>query len=96
MKGKPINAEIYKKMKRIYFELDNPAFIAWLKTHPTDTYDVLLGSDTPDEAGDLVFSKVAKEAVDLAQWLIEKLKAGEMQVKVAAKANLPQGIELES
>jgi hypothetical protein len=86
---------ICNEMKRIYFDLDNPAFIAWLKTHPTDTYDVLLGSDTPDEAGDVVFSKVAKEGVGLAQWFVEKLKAGEMQVKVSAKLDLPQGIVLE-
>ena len=82
-------------MKRIYFDLDNPAFITWLKTRPTDTYDVLLGSDTPDESVDVVFSKVAKEGVDLAQWLVGKLKVGEMQVKVAAKLDLPQGIVLE-
>jgi hypothetical protein len=85
-----------KKMKRIYFDLDNPAFIAWLKTRPTDAYDVLLGSDTSDESVDVVFSKVAKEGVGLAQWLVEKLKAGKMQVKVSAKADLPQGIVLES
>jgi CRISPR/Cas system endoribonuclease Cas6 (RAMP superfamily) len=84
-----------KKMKRIYFDFDNSAFIAWLKTRPTDTYDVLLGSDMPDESVDLVFSKVAKEGVDLAQWLVGKLKAGEMQVKIAAKLDLPQGIVLE-
>jgi hypothetical protein len=82
-------------MKRIYFDLDNPAFIAWLKTHPTEPYDVLIGSDTPEDTADIVFSKVAKEGVDLAQWLVEKLKAGEMQVKVAAKVDLPQGIVLE-
>jgi hypothetical protein len=82
-------------MKRIYFDLDNPAFIAWLKTHPTEAYDVLLGNETPDEAGDVVFSKVVKEGADLAQWLVEKLKAGEMQVKVAAELDLPQGIVLE-
>jgi hypothetical protein len=82
-------------MKRIYFDLDNPAFIAWLKTHPTESYDVLIGSDAPEDTADIVFSKVAKEGVDLAQWLVEKLKAGEMQVKAAAKVDLPQGIVLE-
>jgi hypothetical protein len=84
-----------KKMKRIYFDLDNPAFIAWLKTRPTDTYDVLLGSDMPDESVDLVFSKVATEGVDLTKWLAEKLQRGEMQINVNTKVELPQGIVLE-
>jgi hypothetical protein len=82
-------------MKRVYFDLDNSAFIAWLKTRPTGTYDVLLGSDTPDEAEDIVFSIVAKAGVDLVHWLVEKIKAGEMQVKIAAKTDIPQGIVLE-
>ncbi len=82
-------------MKRIYFELDNPAFIAWLKTRPTDTYHVLLGSDAPKQAIDAVFAKVATEGVDLAQWLAEKLQRGEMQITVNTKINLPQGIVLE-
>jgi hypothetical protein len=82
-------------MKRIYFDLDNPAFIAWLKTRPTDTYDVLLGSDMPDESVDLVFSKVATEGVDLTKWLAEKLQRGEMQINVNTKVELPQGIVLE-
>jgi hypothetical protein len=82
-------------MKRIYFELDNPAFIAWLNTHPTDSYQVLLGSDTPEDSVDVVFSKVATEGVDLAKWLAEKLQQGEMQIHVAPKVELPQGIVLE-
>jgi hypothetical protein len=83
-------------MKRIYFDLDNPAFISWFKTRPTDTYNILLGSDTPNEAGDVVFSKVAKEGVNLAKWLVEKIKAGGMQIKVTVKkVGLPQAIVLE-
>ena len=82
-------------MKRIYFNLDNPAFIAWLKTRPTDSYNVLLGSDTPEDSIDAVFSKLATEGVDLAKWLVEKLQRGEMQINVNTKVELPQGIVLE-
>ncbi len=82
-------------MKRIYFDIDNPAFIAWLKTHPTGSYIVLLGSDTPDDAVDVVFAKVANEGFALVQWVVEKLKAGEMEIKVAPKAELPQGVVFE-
>jgi hypothetical protein len=82
-------------MKRIYFNLDNPAFIAWLKTRPTDFYKVLLGSDTPEDSVDAVFSKVATEGADLTKWLAEKLQRGEMQINVNTKVELPQGIVLE-
>jgi hypothetical protein len=82
-------------MKRIYFDLDNPAFLAWLKTRPTGSYNVLLGSDTPDKALDAVFAKVTTEGADLATWLAEKLQRGEMQLKVHTKAKLPEGIVLE-
>jgi hypothetical protein len=82
-------------MKRIYFDIDNPAFIAWLKTRPTDSYNVLLGSDTPDDSVDAVFSKVATEGVGLSKWLAEKLQRGEMQINVNSKVELPQGIVLE-
>ena len=82
-------------MKRIYFDIDNPEFITWLKTRPADAYLVLLDSDTPENASDIVFAKVANEGIDLAQWVVEKIKSGEMEVKVSAKAELPQGIVLE-
>jgi hypothetical protein len=82
-------------MKRIYFDLDNPAFIAWLKTRPTDSYKVLLGSDTPEDSVDAVFSKVATEGADLTKWLADKLQRGEMQINVNTKVELPQGTVLE-
>jgi hypothetical protein len=82
-------------MKRIYFDLDNTAFIAWLKTHPTGAYKVLLGSDTPDDSLDALFAKVTTEGVDLAKWLTEKLQRGEMVIHVNTKIELPQGIVLE-
>ena len=82
-------------MKRIYFDLDNLEFISCLNTRLAGTYDVLLGSDTPDEAEDIVLSVVAKTGVDLVHWLVEKLKGGEMKVKIAAKTDIPQGIMLE-
>jgi hypothetical protein len=83
-------------MKRIYFELDNPAFLAWLKTRPAGSHQVLLGSDTPDEGLDAVFAKVATEGADLAAWLAEKLQRGEMEIKVHTKAKLPQGVVVET
>jgi hypothetical protein len=46
------------------------------------------GSDAPEDSVDVVVSKVAKEGVALAIWLVEKLKAGEMQVKIATKADI--------
>ncbi len=61
-------------MKRIYFDIDNSAFIAWLKTHPADAYIVLLGSDITEDASDIVFAQVANEGFELAQWLVEKSK----------------------
>jgi hypothetical protein len=68
-------------MKRIYFDLDNPAFITWLKTRPPDAYFVLLGSDTPeDDIVDVVFAKVTSAGVELATWLIEKLQRGRCKV----------------
>jgi hypothetical protein len=82
-------------MKRIYFDLDNPAFITWLKTRPTDSYNVLLGSDTPEDSLNAVFAKVSTEGVGLAKWLTEKLQRGEMQIHVNSKVELPQGIVLE-
>jgi hypothetical protein len=82
-------------MKRIYFELDNPALLAWLKTRPTGTYSVLLGSDTPDNAVAAVFAKVTTAGADLATWLAAKLQRGEIQLKVHPKVKLPQGIVLE-
>ncbi len=82
-------------MKLIYFELDNPAFVAWLKTRPSGSYKVLLGSDTPDNAVEAVFAEVAGEGADLATWLVEKLQRGEMEIKVHTKAKLPQGVVLE-
>jgi hypothetical protein len=82
-------------MKRIYFELDNPAFLAWLRTRPAGSYKVLLGSDTPDKGLDAVFEKVTTEGAELAAWLVEKLLRGEMQVKVGTKTKLPQGIGVE-
>jgi hypothetical protein len=60
-------------MKRIYFELDNPAFLSWLKTRPTGSYKVLIGTDTPDKAVETVFAKVTTEGAELATWLVEKL-----------------------
>jgi hypothetical protein len=82
-------------MKRIYFEIDNPAFLAWLKTRPRGSYTVLIGSETPDNALDAVFAKVATDGADLAAWLAEKLHRGELKIKVHTKAKLPQGIVLE-
>jgi hypothetical protein len=82
-------------MKRIYFELDNPAFLAWLKTRPTGSYNVLLGSDRPEKGLAAVFAKVTTEGADLATWLTEKLQHGEMQVHVNTKIELPQGVVLE-
>ncbi len=82
-------------MKRIYFDLDNPEFIAWIKTRPTDAYVVLLGSDTPENASDVVFSKVTKEGFALVQWVAEKIKAGELEIKATTKVELPQGKVLE-
>jgi hypothetical protein len=82
-------------MKRIYFDLDNPAFIAWLKTHPTGSYTVLLGSDTPEDTVNVVFAKITKEGVSLVQWLAEKLQRGEMQLNANTKLGLPQGVVLE-
>lgn len=82
-------------MKRIYFELDNPAFIAWLKIRPTDSYKVLLGSDSSKGPADVVFAIVAKEGASLSQWLVKKLQAGEMQLHVNTKIKLPQVVILE-
>ena len=82
-------------MKRIYFDIDNPALIAWLKTRPKDSYKVLLGSDTPKDAMDVLFAKVTKEGVSLVQWLVEKIQAGEMQIHANTKIELPQGLEVE-
>ena len=82
-------------MKRIYFELDNPALIAWMKTRPKDSYKVLIGSDTPEDAVDVLFAEVTKEGVSLARWLTEKLKAGEVQIHANTKIEIPQGIVVE-
>jgi hypothetical protein len=83
-------------MKLIYFDIDNPELIDWLKTRPTDSYKVLLGSDRPEDSVDVVFAKVTKEGVPLVQWLIKKLQSGEMQLRVNTKIGLPQGVEVES
>jgi hypothetical protein len=82
-------------MKRIYFDIDNPAFITWLKTHPKDSYNVLIGSDTPVDSSEVVFTKVASEGVDLAKWVVDKIQAGEMELKVNTKIDLPQGVVFE-
>jgi hypothetical protein len=82
-------------MKRIYFDLDNPALLAWLKTRPTGSYIVLLGTNTPESAVNVLFAKVTKEGVSLVQWLAEKLQRGEMQINANTKIELPQGVALE-
>ncbi len=87
-------------MKRIYFDLDNPAFITWLKTRPPDAYFVLLGSDTPEsdtpeDTADVIFAKVTREGVALATWLAEKMQRGEIKINVTPKVDVPQGIVLE-
>ena len=82
-------------MKPIYFDIDNPALITWLKTRPSHSYNVLLGSDTPDDSLDVLFAKVTKEGVDLAQWLVKKIDAGELNIKVNKKIEIPQGVVLE-
>ena len=82
-------------MKRIYFHIDNPELIAWIKTRPTDSYRILIGSDTPEDVVDVVFAKVTKEGHALAQWVVEKIDAGELQIRVAPKVELPQGKVLD-
>jgi hypothetical protein len=56
-------------MKRIYFDLDNPSLLTWLKTRPQGTYALLLGSDAPNKAVDILFSKVTTEGRDFVSWL---------------------------
>lgn len=82
-------------MKRIYFDLDNPSLLTWLKTRPKGTYNLLLGSDTPNQAVDILFSKVTAEGRDFVSWLTQKIQQGEFQIKANTKIDLPQGVVLE-
>jgi hypothetical protein len=82
-------------MKRIYFDLTNPALLTWLKTRPIGSYNLLLGCDTPNQAVDILFSKVTAEGRDLVSWLVKKIQQGELQIKANTKIDLPQGVVLE-
>jgi len=82
-------------MKLIYFDLDNPELIVWLKTYPADSYKVLLGSDGPKDSVDVLFAKVTKEGRSLAEWLVKKVQSGEMQLRVNTKIGLPQCVVVE-
>jgi hypothetical protein len=56
---------------------------------------VLIGSDQPEADGAGVVMAALGGDRNLGMWLLTKIKAGEMQVKMSAKlAGMPEGVEL--
>lgn len=85
------------KTTRIYFEADHlKAFIDWLKTEPGGICHVLIGDDTRKFNARDVVEVVGADSRLLASWLLLRVQAGMMQVKVGEKVDLPVGVPLET
>lgn len=83
-------------LKRIYFNLDDPAALQqWLAARPDGTWQVLLGTDDPQADGTRAFVGVAvAEGQGLVRWLVAKLQRGELVVRASRTLDLPVGVPL--
>jgi hypothetical protein len=71
-------------MKYIYFEAANPAlFINWLQNYPVERYTVMISSNTIMDI-DIVLESLVKD-LELAQWLMAQILAGEIRLMTLAK-----------
>lgn len=82
------------KIRRYYYEnLDT--LIAFLATNPEGKIVILIGTDNATDTvlADLLL-RVKQTSTALGYWLISKMSVGDLELKVAPKNDLPQGVNL--
>ena len=92
-----LRTEVVKKQdlrKRVYFELDNlPSILNWLSAQPSAPYTVLIGSDNQNATRILIRFIICHD-LNVIKWMINKMSADQLEIKVVPKMNKPQGMDL--
>jgi hypothetical protein len=81
---------------RYYFE-DVDAIVTLLESKPTGKLSILVGSDNlqADIPRELLIQIAKKpKGRELALWTVNKIRNGELVIKVSAKTDLPIGVDL--
>jgi hypothetical protein len=82
---------------RYYFSDDNiNSLVALLEKRPIGEHKILIGSDNSTPIVSRILAQLNGHDRTLAEWVIQKIAAQELEIRVMPKTDLPQGVDLST